>query len=104
MGCKYCIYRGCWGCKDNCNGWNDCPRFTLDWETLTDAQKARMLSILEDTEMVESQVSWNEEEVWEAIHELSDIRAVYSLFDEDESDKYHAYSLGIKALREVIKG
>lgn len=46
--------------------------------------------------------SWDKEEVWKAIHELSDIRAKYSLFDEEESGKYHACSLGIKALREVI--
>ncbi len=45
---------------------------------------------------------WNKEEVWEAIHELSDIRAGYNLFDEEESGKYHACSLAIKALREVI--
>lgn len=46
--------------------------------------------------------NWDREEVWQAIHELSDIRAGYSLFDEEESEKYHACSLAIKALREVI--
>ena len=46
--------------------------------------------------------NWNSKEVWDAIHELSDIRAGYNLFDEEESPKYHACSLGIKALREVI--
>jgi len=45
---------------------------------------------------------WNNEEVWEAIHELSDIRANYSLFDDKESGKYHACCLAIKALREII--
>ena len=46
--------------------------------------------------------NWDREEVWKAIHELSDIRARYSLFDEEEREKYHACSLAIKALREVI--
>ena len=45
---------------------------------------------------------WNKEEVWEAIHELSDIRAIYSCFDPKEYRKYHACYLAIKALREVI--
>jgi hypothetical protein len=45
---------------------------------------------------------WNREEVWDAIHELSDIRAKYNLFDEKQRPKYHACSLAIKALREVI--
>lgn len=47
-------------------------------------------------------VSWDKEEVWRAIHELSDIRAKYNLFDKEESGKYHACSLGIKALKEAI--
>jgi hypothetical protein len=46
--------------------------------------------------------TWDKEEVWEAIHELSDIRAGYNLFDAEESRKYHSCSLAIKALREVI--
>lgn len=46
--------------------------------------------------------NWDEEEVWKAIHDLSDIRAMYNMFDEEERDKYHACSLAIKALREVI--
>ena len=45
---------------------------------------------------------WNKEEVWDAIHELSDIRAGYNLFDDKEWLKYHACSLAIKALREAI--
>ena len=45
---------------------------------------------------------WSKEEVWNAIHELSDIRAGYNLFDDEEVGKYHACSLAIKALREVI--
>ena len=45
---------------------------------------------------------WNKEEVWSAIHELSDIRARYNLFDDEEAGKYYACSLAIKALREVI--
>ena len=45
---------------------------------------------------------WNKEEVWNAIQELSDIRAGYNLFDDEELPKYHACSLAIKALRDVI--
>ena len=46
---------------------------------------------------------WDREEVWNAIHELSDIRAGYNCFDDKENGKYHTCSLAIKALREVIK-
>ena len=46
---------------------------------------------------------WDSEEVWDAIHELSDIRAGYNLFDENEVGKYYACSLAIKALRKVIE-
>ena len=45
---------------------------------------------------------WDKEEVWDAIHELSDIRAQHSVFDSKGRAKYHALSLAIKALREVI--
>lgn len=45
----------------------------------------------------------NCDEVWNAIHELSDIRAAYSVFDPNESKKYHALSMGIKALKAVIR-
>jgi hypothetical protein len=45
---------------------------------------------------------WNKAEVCDAIHELSDIRAEYNLFDDEELPKYHACSLAIKALREVV--
>lgn len=47
---------------------------------------------------------WNKEEVQKAIHELSDIRAKYNLFDDEEFLKYHACCLAIKALREIIGG
>ena len=46
--------------------------------------------------------NWDKEEVWEAIHELSDIRASYNLFNTEENSKYQACSIAIKALREVI--
>lgn len=46
--------------------------------------------------------TWDEAEVWEAIWALSDLRAQYSLFDKKGREKYHALSLAIKALREVI--
>lgn len=47
-------------------------------------------------------VDWDREEVWDAIHEISDIRARCNLFDGEDWHKYHACSLAIKALREVI--
>ena len=45
---------------------------------------------------------WDKEEVWDAIHKLSDLRAGYSVFARQERSVYHACSLAIKALREVI--
>ena len=45
---------------------------------------------------------WNREEVWQAISNLSDIRSGYSCLDSVDRPKYHACSLGIKALRQVI--
>ena len=51
---------------------------------------------------VVKKTGWNEEEVWNAIHELSDIGAGYNLFDDEEFPKYHACFLAIKALREAI--
>lgn len=44
----------------------------------------------------------DEIEIWQAIHELSDIRAGYNLFDEDEEKKYRSCSLAIKALRDSL--
>lgn len=46
---------------------------------------------------------WDKEEVWNAIHELSEIRAGLNVFEVKERSVYHAYSLAIKALREAIK-
>ena len=51
---------------------------------------------------VVKKTGWNKEEVWDAIHELSDIRGGYNLFDDKEWSSYHACSLAIKALREVV--
>jgi hypothetical protein len=45
---------------------------------------------------------WDKEEVWDAIWTLSNLRAQYSVFDKKGREKYHACSLAIKALREVI--
>lgn len=45
---------------------------------------------------------WDREEVWQAISNLSDIRSGYSCLDSCGRPKYHACSLGIKALRQVI--
>jgi hypothetical protein len=46
--------------------------------------------------------TWDKEEVWAAIHKLSDMRAGFNLFVKEERSVYHALSLAIKALREVI--
>ena len=46
--------------------------------------------------------TWDKEEVWNAIHTLSEVRAGFSVFGDDERSVYHACSLAIKALREVI--
>ena len=46
--------------------------------------------------------SWDREEVWEAIREISDIKAQYDLFDPEQRPKHHVCNLAIKALREVI--
>ena len=46
--------------------------------------------------------AWDKEEVWEAIHKLSDMRAGFSVFAKEERSVYHSLSLAIKALREVI--
>lgn len=54
-----------------------------------------------DSEIAKDEI-WDKEEVWEAIHELSDIRARYNLFNPKQRPKYHACSLAIQALREVI--
>ena len=45
---------------------------------------------------------WDREEAWKAIYELSDIRGRYNLFSKKQGPKYHACSLAIRALREVI--
>lgn len=41
------------------------------------------------------------QEIWDAIHCLSDIRAGFNLFNSAESGNYHALSMAIKALKEV---
>jgi hypothetical protein len=46
--------------------------------------------------------TWDRDEVWDAIHEISDIRGQYNLFNKKECSKYHACCLAIQALREVI--
>lgn len=42
------------------------------------------------------------EEIQDAIHELSDIRAKYNLFNPKQRPKYHACTLAIKALNSII--
>jgi hypothetical protein len=45
---------------------------------------------------------WDEEEVWDAISVISSIRAKCSVFKREQRSKYHACSMAIRALREVI--
>lgn len=45
---------------------------------------------------------WDEKEVWATISIISSIRAKYSLFKRKQRPKYHACSMAIRALREVI--
>jgi hypothetical protein len=42
------------------------------------------------------------ENLWNVISELSDIRASYSVFDDEERAKYHALSVAINKLREEL--
>lgn len=46
---------------------------------------------------------WDHNKVWNAIHELSDIRAAYNVFDMEDRKKYRALSMGIEALRMAIR-
>lgn len=46
--------------------------------------------------------TYDKEEVWSAIKHLSEIRSGFGVFDNQECSTYHACSLAIKALREVI--
>ena len=45
---------------------------------------------------------YTEEEVWDAIHTLSDMRAGFNCFDENDVQKYEACSMGIVALRMLV--
>ena len=72
-------------------------------QSMTDDRFEKLKQIAKDEFGVSIvKCDWSKEEVWNAIHELSDIRAGYNLFDDEEVGKYHACSLAIKALREVI--
>lgn len=42
-------------------------------------------------------------QIWHAIHELSDIRAKYDISNEKDLLKYEACSLGIEALKKMLK-
>lgn len=42
------------------------------------------------------------ENLWDVISELSDIRAGFSVFDDEERAKYHALSVAIEKLREEL--
>ena len=70
---------------------------------MNDNEFERLRQIAKDEfDIAVIRADWNEEEVWRAIRELSDIRAGYNLFDAQEVHKYHALSLAIKALRKII--
>ena len=43
------------------------------------------------------------DEIWAVIRELSDIRAQYSAFDEEERKRYRACSVAIAALRNELE-
>ncbi len=46
---------------------------------------------------------YTENELWNVISELSDIRAQYSIFDSrEEYWKHHACGIGIEALRTIM--
>lgn len=45
---------------------------------------------------------FKEQELWNVISVLSDIRSKYSLFDDDEEIYYHACSAAIKCIRNII--
>lgn len=47
---------------------------------------------------------YTNEQIWNAIHELSDIRAWYNLFDEKDLNKYGACCTAIWALRKMLEG
>lgn len=47
--------------------------------------------------------TYTEIELWDAISELSDIRAEYTAFDAKEYPKYHACSVAIDAIRTIVK-
>lgn len=46
---------------------------------------------------------YTNEQIWDAIYELSDIRAGYNLFDERELNKYGACCTAIWALRKMLE-
>lgn len=46
--------------------------------------------------------TWNKEEVWKAIHKLSDLRDGLKIFIKEEHYICDACNLAIAALREVI--
>lgn len=47
--------------------------------------------------------SYTNVQIWHAIHELSNIRARYDISNEKDLLKYEACSLGIQALRKMLK-
>lgn len=47
--------------------------------------------------------SGESENLWDVISELSDLRARFNVFDDEERAKYHALSVAIKKLQEVTE-
>ena len=88
--CSTCYRNEFTGEWQSCN--DDCPVFGKSFDDLAKTVISNEIQMK----------NWNEEEVWEAIYELSDIKAGYNLFDAKERPKYHACYLAIKALREAI--
>ena len=91
--------------KENVRLYNSIVKYFNDnVNNLTNDRFEKLKQIAKDEfDVAIIKCNWSKEEVWNAIHELSDIRAGYNLFDDKEIGKYHACSLAIKALREVIK-
>lgn len=90
---EYANKSECWGTKEreqcSCNGDESKCNFYPEKRIAKQAREA-------------TESAWNKEEVWSAIHKLSDVRAGFSVFAREERSVYHAISLAIKALREVI--
>jgi hypothetical protein len=48
-------------------------------------------------------MEWNKLEIWTAIHKLTDMREKYDACSEEERPNYNALTVGIDALKEIMK-